>query len=86
MYVCVCVQAVQQDPRVTQLVKDLSQSIQTAAEDSGDNIPAVLVLNKVSHIVYLLSRVWGSNDTCRIIMSYVLSCMQMCAMFRLYQS
>lgn len=45
---CVCVQAVQQDPRVTQLVKDLNKSIQAAAEDSGDSIPAVLVLNKVS--------------------------------------
>ncbi|KAL3152760.1 hypothetical protein ABBQ38_012347 [Trebouxia sp. C0009 RCD-2024] len=40
-------QAVQQDPRVTQLVKDLNKSIQAAAEDSGDSIPAVLVLNKV---------------------------------------
>ena len=48
MYECVCVQAVQQDPRVTQLVKDLNRSIQAAAEDSGDSIPAVLVLNKVS--------------------------------------
>lgn len=52
---CVCVQAVQQDPRVTQLVKDLNTSIQAAAEqsDSGDSIPAVLILNKVS--VMLLS-------------------------------
>ena len=48
--VCVRMQAVQQDPRVTQLVKDLNTSIQAAAEqcDSGDSIPAVLVLNKVS--------------------------------------
>ncbi len=42
-----CTQAVQQDPRVTQLVKDLSQSIQAAADDTGDSMPAVLVLNKV---------------------------------------
>lgn len=55
-------QAVQQDPRVTQLVKDLNTSIQAAAEqsDSGDSIPAVLVLNKVSttfllHPLVLLS-------------------------------
>lgn len=42
-------QAVQQDPRVTQLVKDLNTSIQAAADesDSGDSIPAVLILNKV---------------------------------------
>lgn len=47
--VCLCVQAVQQDHRVTQLVTDLNSSIQAAAEesDSGDSIPAVLVLNKV---------------------------------------
>lgn len=40
-------QAVQQDPRVMQLVKDLSQSIQAAADDTGENLPALLVLNKV---------------------------------------
>ncbi|DBA82384.1 TPA: hypothetical protein ACH3X2_000636 [Trebouxia sp. C0005] len=40
-------QAVQQDPRVTQLVKDLSQSIQAAADDTGESMPALLVLNKV---------------------------------------
>ena len=47
---CVCMQAVQQDPRVTQLVKDLNTNMQAAAEqsDSGDSIPAVLILNKVS--------------------------------------
>jgi len=43
----VALQAVQQDPRVTQLVKDLSQSIQAAADDTGENMPALLVLNKV---------------------------------------
>lgn len=42
----VALQALQQDPRVTQLVKDLSQSIQ-AAVDTGENMPALLVLNKV---------------------------------------
>ena len=52
-------QAVQQDPRVTQLVKDLNKSIQAAAEDSGDSIPAVLVLNKVSTIPQCMLRVWG---------------------------
>ena len=30
-----------------QLVKDLSQSIQAAADDTGENMPALLVLNKV---------------------------------------
>jgi len=45
--VVVALQAVQQDPRVTQLVKDLSQSIQAAADDTGENMPALLVLNKV---------------------------------------
>ncbi|DBA83023.1 TPA: hypothetical protein ACH3X1_006799 [Trebouxia sp. C0004] len=43
-------QAVQQDPRLTQLVKDLSQSIQAAADDTGENMPALLVLNKVDLI------------------------------------
>ncbi len=43
----VALQALQQDPRVTQLVKDLSQSIQAAADDTGENMPALLVLNKV---------------------------------------
>lgn len=43
----VALQAVQQDPRVTQLVMDLSQSIQAAADDTGENMPALLVLNKV---------------------------------------
>ena len=43
-------QAMQQDPRVIQLVKELNTSIQAAAEqsDTGDSVPAVLVLNKVS--------------------------------------
>lgn len=60
-------QAVQQDPRVTQLVKDLNTSIQAAAEqsDSG-SIPAVLVLNKVSmtFLSHALVLVVASVSTC----------------------
>lgn len=50
----VALQALQQDPRVTQLVKDLSQSIQAAADDTGENMPALLVLNKVCTVSIFL--------------------------------
>ena len=46
---CLCsVQVVQPDPRVTRLVEELSNSLKREAElPEGDQIPAVLVLNKV---------------------------------------
>lgn len=40
-------QALLPDPRVTQLVSDLNRSVQAAADDTGINMPSVLVLNKV---------------------------------------
>lgn len=43
----VLVQVLQSDPRVVQLVKDLSSNISQAADTSGEPLPAVLVLNKV---------------------------------------
>ena len=46
---CLCpVQIVQPDPRVTRLVEELSSSLKREAElPEGDQIPAILVMNKV---------------------------------------
>ena len=45
-------QVVQSDPRVVQLVEDLSLNLSKAADTSGAALPAVLVLNKVSAMLY----------------------------------
>lgn len=54
-----CLQVLQTDPRVVQLVTDLNSNLSQAAAASGDPLPAVLVLNKVSVLMSV-----PSNLTC----------------------
>ena len=50
-------QAKDSDPRVTQLIENLSQSMAAVADSSGVVIPSVLVLNKVRAGIVFLSLV-----------------------------
>ena len=72
------VQLLQPDPRVTRLVEELSTSLKREAElPQGDQIPAVLVLNKVccdSSLSYELEawqewqeppHTWNSSGFCK---------------------